>query len=668
MMPAWWLEERIDATVNREYVWRELGSRKHQDQLSRPLAFGHSLTNDTYIDWILLKGRRLFLILDHIGLPECIFQVLDRSLDDDDLPLSEEALYELNLFGGKTETIDKKFFKQQFQFLVKDLASGQHTDYGAHDVVPLEVVHKRPSVSSNSTTDRICLHDRLYTRKRLLTSGERGVDRVHFVIHMKALQKLRHPHLAEVFASYTQKDFSYMLLTPSSEITLKNFLEEPPKSFKQLEKEERRATLLRWTHCMASALAYLHSRGFTHQSIRPSSILVSTQNTICLSDFWALKALDDDETSNSYKAETYDHAAPENWQRKACLHETAPLRTTLPGGGRTTRRLPSVSNAASPTSRSGSISTAVGSQTPQTRRRSKTESSASSVHSQSRNAIITTFATPSLIGSPSFAADVFSLSTILLELMTLLLGRSMKAFSSHRSKHNRLAGRGGAPADASFHKNLPQVGTWIEALDRQAREKERSFLKGKLKGKGESLFYGGVVGVLGVCKNGVWREPSDRLTASGFERGIRQWVDRGLGIGRRWCCGAEAEEVIPGMSSASFPGADTRSKRRERSVRTESLASFDIELPIERPVSEIPSEDTSVITRIGEDIGSTPVPAAHDMYLPDSDEDWPLRTERSGLTEGHRSTARPEHDERKIRKQARPMGGFYEHDTYYNHS
>ena len=664
-MPAWWLEERIDATVNKEYVWRELGSRKYQEQLNRPLAFGHSLTNDTYIDWILLKGRRLFLILDHIGLPECIFQVLDRSLDDDDLPLSEEALYELNLFGGKTETIDKKFYKQQFRFLAKDLASGQHTDYDAHDVVPLEAVHKRPSVSSNSTTDKIFWHERSYTRKRLLTSGERGVDRVHFVIHMKALQKLRHPHLVEVFASYTQNDFSYMLLTPSSEITLKTFLEEQPKSFKQLEKEERLATLLRWTHCMTSALAYLHSRGFTHQTIRPSSVLVSIQNTICLSDFWALKALDDDETSNSYKAETYDHAAPENWQRKACLHETAPLRTTLPGGGRTTRRLPSVSTAAAPTSRSGSISTAVGSQS---RRRSKTASSSSSCHSQSRNAIITTFATPSLIGSPSFAADVFSLTTILLELMTLLLGRSMKAFSSHRSKHNRLAGRGGAPADASFHKNLPQVGTWIESLLGQAREKERKSRKAKLKGKAESLFYGAVVGVVGVCKNGVWREPSDRLTASGFEKGIRQWVDRGLGTGRRWCCGAEAEEVIPGMSSASGAGAHMRGQRREGSVRTESLASFDIQLPIERPLSEIPTENTSVTSLIKEDIGSAPIPDAHDMYLPDSDEDWPLRSEHSRLTEGYRSTARPGHDERRIRKQPRPMGGFYEVGDYYNHN
>lgn len=632
MMPAWWSEERIDTTVNRDYIWRELGSKKLQEQLHRPLAFGHDLTNDTYLDWIILKGRRLFLVLNHIGLPEYIFPVLDRSLDDDDLPLSEEVLFELNLFGGKSETLDKKFYKSQFKFLVKDLASGRHLDYDAHDVVPLETVNKRPSVSSNSNTDKVKLYDRLYTRKRFSTSGEHGVDRMHFLMHLKALQTLKHPHLVSVFASYTQNNFSYIILTPSNEITLKTFLDEQPKSFKLLEKEERRATLLKWTHCLTSALAYLHSRDFTHQSIRPSSVTISAQNSICLSDFWALDAFDPDEKSNSYKAENYDHAAPENWQRKACLHETAPLATTLPGGGQTTRRLPSVSAAASPTSRSGSISTAV---IAHSQAGSRTESSSSSGHSQSRNTIITTFAPQSLTGSPSFAADVFSLTTIILNLMTLLLDRSAKAFATHRSKHNRTAGRGGAPADASFHQNLAQVGTWIESLHCQAKDKERVFRKAKLKGKAESLFYNSVVGVVGVCRNGVWREPSDRLTAAELERETRQWIDRGLGTGRRWCCGAEAEEVIPGMSFASVAGIDSRSERVEGGVRAESLVSVDVELPIERPMSlteSVSMDGTSVITHVEEDVRNARTTLdARDKFLPGDGEDWPLRRPQKNI-------------------------------------
>ena len=253
-MPAWWSEEKINTTVTRDYIWRELGSKKYQEQLDRPPAFGHGLTNDTYLDWIILKARRIFLILNHIGLPESIFHLLDRSLDDDDLPLSEDALYELNLFGGRSETLDRKFYKQQFKFLVKDLASGRHVDYEDHDVVPLEPLNKRPSVSSNHTTDKVAFQGHVYTRKKISTSGAKGVDRVHFVMHLKGLQTLKHPHLVAVFASYTQKDFSYMLLTPSTEISLKNFFEEQPKSFKQINKEERREILLKWTHCLTSAL------------------------------------------------------------------------------------------------------------------------------------------------------------------------------------------------------------------------------------------------------------------------------------------------------------------------------------------------------------------------------------------------------------------------------
>ena len=311
--------------------------------------------------------------------------------------------------------------------------------------------------------------------------------------------------------------------------------------------------------------------------------------------------------------------------------------------------------------RSGSISTATGSHT---RRPSTTESSSSSSGSRYRNALVTTFAPPSLTGSPTFAADVFSLTAILLDLTSLILGRSVKEFSTHRSKHNRSAGRGGAPADASFHKNLVQVGTWIELLQSQAKEKERVFRKAKFKGKAQSLFYGSVVGVLSACKTGLCKEPSHRLTASELEKEVRQWVDGGLGTGRHWCCGAEAEEVIPGVSFASVAGADSRINRREGSLRTESCASLDIILPIERPtplMDSNPLDYTSVIGRIEEDIGVTSSLKGEEMFMPDEEKnDWPLRRESKMLTERYDIASHSRFDGKNTRKQTRPLGGFYE--------
>ena len=72
-MTAWWSNDRISATVNAAYVERELGSKTLVDKAHGVLAFGDGLTDDTYLDWILERSQRFFLILNEIGVPENIF-------------------------------------------------------------------------------------------------------------------------------------------------------------------------------------------------------------------------------------------------------------------------------------------------------------------------------------------------------------------------------------------------------------------------------------------------------------------------------------------------------------------------------------------------------------------------------------------------------------------
>lgn len=530
MTTTWWSDEKIIATVTAEYVTRELQTEAHQTALHRPLAFGDGLTDDTYLDWILQKGRRIFLILNHIGCPEWIFDIIDKTFDDDDLPLSEEALWELNLFGGKSETLDKKFYRQQFYFMVQQFQPGGHVDYGDDDVLPLEpIVRRVAGVSSNQACNRVCISDRVYARKKISTSGENGIDRDQFVMHMKALQDIRHPHLVSVWATYTKSSFSYVLLTPTLDLTLKSFLDEQPKAFKNLLKPQRREILIRWTHCLTSALAYLHEKGFTHQAIRPSTVTIDHTFRVYLNDFGALKALDVEGNPSPYNCEIYDHAAPENWLRKPSLHESAPLRTTLPGGGRTTRRLPTEPpRPLNPYPVPG-----------QPRRRSDaTSSCSSSAHSRPQKALITTFAPPRLDSPPSCPADIFSLTTILLHLVSMVLSHSPKSFAAHRSRHNRHAGRGGAPADASFHVNLAQVWKWMDLLNREAASRHHKDQK-----RGEDGIWEAVGGIVNVCRGGMKREPAERMDSRDMEREIRGWVDKALGPGRRQCCGDEEEEV-----------------------------------------------------------------------------------------------------------------------------
>ena len=538
-MSTWWSEERIKTTVKQEYIERELGSKKYVDALHSVLAFGDGLTDDTYLDWILERSPRIFLILNHIGVPEKIFEVIDKSFADDDLPLSQDALWELNLFGGKSETLDKKFHREQFNFLIQELEPGRHVDYGAWEVVPLEPTVKRPSISTNpSGSDKVRVHKETYTRKKVASFGDDGVDEVHLTLHLKALTNIQHAHLVSIWATYSHDDLSYMLLSPSTEISLKAFLDEPPKAFKTLEKYDRRNILLTWTHCITSALAYLHENGFAHQSIRPSTILVDHNNTVFLNDYNALNALDLEQTNAPYSNELYEYSAPEHWVRKPCLHETAPLKTYLPGGGRTSRRIPKPAPIAS--NMPLSLPSTPKSQ-PSKRPGSRSGSSGSSTNTRPRNAFITTFAPPQREGSMAssssqqgrkFASDVFSLTAVLLTLLSQILQHSPKSFASHRSRLNRQAGRGNAPPDSSFHKNLIQVTKWIDSLAKEAGQREKKDMK----------FWGAVVEIVRLCRLGIRKEARERVGAKDLEHEIAGWVHWGLARRRKCTCVIHGEE------------------------------------------------------------------------------------------------------------------------------
>lgn len=336
-MSSWWTDEKVNSVVRSEYITGKLGGKSHF-RLHASLAFGHGLTDDTYLDWILSRGRRLFLILDDIGCPDTIFDAVDKSLDDDDLPLTQGAVVDLNLSHGKHAGFDKRFYRRQFYYLIQELGPGKHVDYGPEDVIPVNPIGKaKTSVTTSADVDQVYVGNHVFTRRRMDLGGEYGVDKIHFVMYYKNLQKLKHPHLLSVWATYTQGTYAYVLLGPNSDVSLTSFLEDPPKTFKALTKQQKRDILLRWVHCLTDAVAYLHKNGFAHQAIRPSNIFIDSNHNIFLGEYAAMDALEEEEPA--YKRETYEHAPPEKWIRKTVLQDTAPLRSTLHGGGRTNHRI-----------------------------------------------------------------------------------------------------------------------------------------------------------------------------------------------------------------------------------------------------------------------------------------------------------------------------------------
>ncbi|KAH7397687.1 hypothetical protein BKA64DRAFT_44653 [Cadophora sp. MPI-SDFR-AT-0126] len=453
----WWDEERIDSTVNRQYVLSKLRPDE-QVRLDEPLGFGDGLTDDTYMEWIEMKAKRIFLILVDLGVPDQIFGVIDDSWDDDDLPVPFDQVERLQLTYDKDEKLEKKFFLRQFLYLLRNVQKGEHLYYDEEEVVPLELAEKRPVQAvaglTQSNIDKVHLPGRpddVFIRRRVPLGTTPGrMPQEEFLSGVEAMRAVEHDHLTSLWASYIHQGSGYLLLTPVNESSLKSFLNVTPQSIKILAKQDRRILLLNWIHCLADAVSFLHKKGLAHKNIKPSNVLLDVDNHIFLSDssiFGAEKA--------GFDKETYDYQAPEQAPRQVSggpvSRPGTARRATTPGnafGFSAAQQNFLASNDSSSiyTSSSGTGSTP------------STGSSAPSIYPPGKH-------------DPQ-KADIFSLGTIFLEIMTFLMKRTSRNFASHRSSKNKTPGRGGGLPDSSFHKNPRQVDSWMSLLAKEGKKKE----------------------------------------------------------------------------------------------------------------------------------------------------------------------------------------------------
>ncbi|KAJ5211933.1 uncharacterized protein N7498_003579 [Penicillium cinerascens] len=342
----WWPEERIKATLDTKFIVSRLRPERVPMLLDLP-RWGEDLTSVTYMEWILLKAGRLFLILDAIGIPDRIFSLVDESRDDDDLPMAEPNIDMLNLSpDGNNPALDARFFQAQWRFLVRGIAEGEHVTYTGNEGVPVEVVRAITSAGvqgRDDTVDKVILAgsvSRVLMRTQVQVGGAPYFFTSEEVLaEVKKLRKLAHRHLVSIYASYFVDDTVCALFTGAeADRTLNSFLTDEPPTFKRLAKEQRRQTLITWPHCLVSALYWLHARGHAHAAIRPSNILIDPNFHIYLGQFQALDSLLAPPRVNDL--ESYQYSAPERWVRTATPIQpaAAPSRTILPSGGRTARR------------------------------------------------------------------------------------------------------------------------------------------------------------------------------------------------------------------------------------------------------------------------------------------------------------------------------------------
>lgn len=512
-MTTWWTENQINARVNRDFVNSKLHPEE-QALLDKPLAFGDGLTDDTYIEWILEKARRFFLILLDIGVADQVFGVIDDSFDDNDLPLSLDAVSQLKLSLETDEALDKKFYRTQFNYLVQDLKPGEHIHYGIDEVVPVEPVKRKPDVLPNHSSERVHIPGKplkVYARRQIslgYTSG--SLPEEDFLAEVDAMKAISHDHIMSLWASYAQDHSGYILLTPAPEMSLKSFVADVPQQFKMLPKQRRREILMNWPHCLADAVAFLHRKGYAHQDIRPSNVFIDSSNNIFFGDISSFKLKPPQTRKKNTEREVYEYAAPEQWVRTPIVHQSAPPKSTLPGGGRTGHKI-SVSSTIS-SKRSSYISDV-------SSLASTTTATSTSSSSSGSTAIVQKYR--NLPTDPQ-RSDIFSLACIFLDILSHLLKRKNTHFASHRSSKNRSAGRGGAPADASFHVNLAQVAAWIDILDGDAFAKD------------DQLFRG-VPPMLALISKMLARDPKQRPTAAQVEERLDDALFRFAHVARPHC-------------------------------------------------------------------------------------------------------------------------------------
>ncbi|PGH11998.1 serine/threonine protein kinase [Helicocarpus griseus UAMH5409] len=598
----WWTDERVNATISRNYVLEHLDPEFHP-QLDISLSFGDGLTDDSYLDWILEKGSKLFLILCDIGIQERIFALADEAYDDDDLPIASHDVSLLRLASGDSQdtSLNEKFFNAQWRFLVKDIKEGAHVEYGKNEGLPVELISQQISMplSSKDGFDKVivagavCQH-RL--RVRLDTQREpHFLDKEEILREIGFLRRLSHEHLTSAYASYFVDDNINLLISGTPEYSLKSFLADKPQQFKRLFKAQQRYLMLTWPHCLAEGLAWLHAHGEAHGAIRPSNILIDANNRIFLGLYEAFDTLIPMERHNDI--EIYHYAAPEGWVRTTSVQNRAVSRTALPSGGRTARKYSSsrpitpTTNSKSPTgmgfnlhsipyhstttephkipespSRMSYTSSSSGSSTivPPSRKhildlrgpRIMSNATAPSSSSGGTSRPVTIYSSTAVGSnaapnnvivqtwqsrqSSALPADIFALAAITLDIYTVLCKHRHSAFVAHRGAKNRHAGRGGGVADVSFHldRNEGQVLSWITKLERDALRRS-------------DVVYRGVRSMLAVVRRMLSRDPESRPLASAVAKEFANAIE---GSGLRTHCRTKEKEA--GLDVQAFEAID----------------------------------------------------------------------------------------------------------------
>jgi serine/threonine protein kinase len=550
LQQIWWTEERINEKVTNEFVTSRLQPHE-RERLVQPVGFG-DLSDDTYIEWIMEKARRLFLVLVEIGEADRIFTVVDKSWDDDDLPLQMDDIEQLSLSNRRDNHANARFYHTQFTFLLRELQEGIHIDYAPNEEVPLEHVMQLPMAVSLQVWSRVHLPKRprdIYVRRRFPLGDAETPDAFEqdYILDVESSRMAAHEHIAPVWASYTAKGAGYIVTNFVGQHTLRSFIDHRnPTQYQKLPKPDRRWLVLNWLHCLADAIATLHQNGFCHSAIRPSNILIDEQNAIAFSDIGSLETFQKDKKPDAMDA--YIYGAPEAHisQQPFDPNNSAPAPVIL-----STRHASVVSKSSSGSSNSSGSQRQKLTKVPTAdfsgfnfgfNRSKSTPKQRSRVHETEK-------------------ADIFSLGCVFLEIITFMLKKKPHDFIKHRtSKQRTNTGGKNSRTDSSYHVNLDKVDTWIIILEKASFEQDDDAFRA-------------VPHILNIVRNMLSKAPMVRPAARDIRDKIFEVLFNETSIPNIHC-GAHKHDV--GHAASSHSGSDRASSIASlRTISTMSSRSSD---------------------------------------------------------------------------------------------
>jgi hypothetical protein len=245
------------------------------------------------VEWS--KKPRLYVILrmlqnDSENVEPVVNQPGWSRIDDYWLPMTEETLRELGVSVNTTSFLLKQNYVLSKAKKVMDIEKLIATKH-LHKVLEngdecFENVGEPLGHGTSSTVFKVKHDDprrgeTLYARK--LAARGRVKDQEAklrlFMQEWKILRRIKHRHIVNLIASYTDKRSFALIMEPVADESLRSML-DPDRNLRKHD-----LLVLRQSFgCLTAALVYLHDHDIRHKDIKPGNILVHN-GTVYLCDF-----------------------------------------------------------------------------------------------------------------------------------------------------------------------------------------------------------------------------------------------------------------------------------------------------------------------------------------------------------------------------------------------